>query len=84
MTRSGFRGHKNVLHALFPLVFASVCTIEWCGVSGDCAFTDIQSIAFQSYTALDLKWIIIRNDISVDVLSDFARENRDLLSALSA
>jgi peroxiredoxin len=77
VTLSQFKGTSRVLLAFFPLAFTGVCTAEMC------AFTeDYDSFAAAGVTVLPisvdsvptLKEFKAKNNLSVDLLSDFKRE----------
>jgi glutaredoxin-dependent peroxiredoxin len=74
---SQYKGASKVLVAFFPLAFTSVCTAEVC------AFTeDYDAFAKAGVTVLPisvdsvptLKEFKAKNNVSVDMLSDFKRE----------
>lgn len=74
---SQFKGASRVLLAFFPAAFSSVCTTEMC------AFTeDYDSFAAAGVTVLpisvdnvpSLKEFKAKNNVSVEMLSDFKRE----------
>lgn len=77
VTLSQFKGASRVLLAFFPAAFSSVCTTEMC------AFTeDYDTFAAAGVTVLpisvdnvhSLKEFKAKNNVSVDMLSDFKRE----------
>ena len=77
VTLSQFKGASRVLLAFFPAAFSSVCTTEMC------AFTeDYDAFAASGVTVLpisvdnvhSLKEFKAKNNVSVDMLSDFKRE----------
>lgn len=76
VTLSGLRG-QNVLLAFFPLAFTSTCTAELCDFSTDygqfrTAETTVLPISVDSVPTL--KAFKAREQMTVDLLSDFRRE----------
>lgn len=73
---SGFRGHKNVLLAFFPLAFTSVCTSELCSFSDDFdVFTqeNIEVLPISVDAVPSLKEFRNKYGMKVELLSDFKR-----------
>jgi peroxiredoxin len=84
VTLSSLRG-KNVLLAFFPLAFTSVCTAELCAFSEDYnlferADTVVLPISVDSVPTL--KAYQAREQMKVDLLSDFKREVSRLYGTL--
>jgi len=76
VTLSKLRG-RNVLLAFFPLAFTSVCTKELCAFTDDydrfrSANTEVLPISVDSIPTL--KEFRAKEQMSVDLLSDFKRE----------
>lgn len=76
MTLSKLRG-KNVLLAFFPLAFTRVCTQEMCSFSEDYGrFRDANTVVLPISvdSVPTLKEFKAKEQIAVDLLSDFKRE----------
>lgn len=76
MTLSKLRG-KNVLLAFFPLAFTRVCTQEICSFSEDYGrFRDANTVVLPISvdSVPTLKEFKAKEQIAVDLLSDFKRE----------
>jgi peroxiredoxin len=76
VTLSSLRG-KNVLLAFFPLAFTKVCTQEMCDLTEDYsrfrdANTEVLPISVDSVPTL--REFKAKEQLSVDLLSDFKRE----------
>lgn len=74
---SSYRGESNVLLAFFPLAFTGVCTSELCDFTEDLsqfvrADTAVFGISVDSIPTL--QEFRRKNQISVDLLSDFKRD----------
>ncbi len=77
VTLSAYRGRSNVLLAFFPLAFTGVCTAEMREFSEEfstfaSAHTTVFGISVDSVPTL--KEFKSKNDIAIDLLSDFKRE----------
>ena len=77
VTLSSFRGRSNVLVAFFPLAFTGTCTAEMCDLTTDFSKfeqVDATVLGISVDSIPTLKEFRAKNEITIDLLSDFKRD----------